>query len=179
MTRSRQSDEGHRGRRFHRCSATDDRKGHGHRCKSRKTAEPRPSEPHHRRLSGIRQDSESRPSLHINRALTFSTISARKPTSATTPYLSAWGAVSKLLEGRYSNFTNIVLQLRFSREASHEPWNRLQHARDDSTFWARWRGGSGFSRGCAKAGRMTKSPARSTSARSGFARSSRKFSTSG
>jgi hypothetical protein len=31
---------------------------------------------HHRRLSRIRQDSESRPSLHINRALTFSTISA-------------------------------------------------------------------------------------------------------
>jgi hypothetical protein len=27
--------------------------------------------PHHRRLSRIRQDSESRPSLHINRALTF------------------------------------------------------------------------------------------------------------
>src|ERR1700734_3956354 len=32
--------------------------------------------PHHRRLSRITRDSESRPSLHINRALTFSTISA-------------------------------------------------------------------------------------------------------
>src|SRR6476646_8425350 len=32
---------------------------------------------HHRHLSRIRQDSESRPSLHINPTLTFSTISAR------------------------------------------------------------------------------------------------------
>src|SRR6478609_5394598 len=31
---------------------------------------------HHRHLSRIRQDSESRPSLHINPTLTFSTISA-------------------------------------------------------------------------------------------------------
>jgi hypothetical protein len=43
--RASESDEGHRGRGVHRCSATDDRKGHGHRGKSRKTAEPRPSEP--------------------------------------------------------------------------------------------------------------------------------------
>ena len=42
-----------------------------------------------------------------------------KPTSATTPYLSAWGLVSKLLQGKYSYFPNIVLLFRFSREARH------------------------------------------------------------
>src|SRR6185369_11984214 len=38
---------------------------------------------HHRHLSRIRQDSESRPSLHINPTLTFSTISANSGHSRT------------------------------------------------------------------------------------------------
>jgi hypothetical protein len=42
-----------------------------------------------------------------------------KPTSATTPYLAAWGLVSKLLQGKYSHFQNIVLLFSFSREARY------------------------------------------------------------
>src|SRR6185369_5727009 len=39
---------------------------------------------YHRHLSRIRQDSESRPSLHINPTLTFSTISAQLRRLATS-----------------------------------------------------------------------------------------------
>jgi hypothetical protein len=37
-----------------------------------------------------------------------------------------WGLVSTLLQGRYSYFPHYVLLFRFSREARHDPWNRLQ-----------------------------------------------------
>ena len=79
-----------------------------------------------------------------------------KPTSARTPYLSAWGPFRKFLQEKDSDFQNTVLRSILSREARHEPWNRLQHSGGGLTFWASgWRGDSGFSRGSEKAGPMT------------------------
>src|SRR6476619_5211004 len=71
---------------------------------------------HHRHLSRIRQDSESRPSLHINPTLTFSTISAgSEPTRVAG-------------EGRESFTTADILALRSRLVAPAPPADEESHS---------------------------------------------------
>ena len=76
--RASKSDADLRSRDARQCCAVDDpERDVVVRGRSRKTVEPMPQRTaHHRRLSRITSDSESRPSLHINQPQAFSTISA-------------------------------------------------------------------------------------------------------